>query len=100
MAPKTAIKPPAGLSRQSAALWRSVLKDWAIEDSATLKILEVGLRALDRAERCRATIDNDGETIDDRFGQIKTHPLLAAERDARAQFLAALRQLHLDLSAD
>jgi glutathione S-transferase len=33
----------------------------------------------------------------DRFGQPKPHPLLATERDARAQFLAALKALNLDL---
>ena len=65
-----------------------------------MKILEVGLWALDRAEKCRAAIDVDGETVKDRFGQKKVHPLLSAERDSRAAFLASLRQLHLDLSAD
>ncbi len=33
----------------------------------------------------------------DRFVQRKPHPLLAAERDARAQMLAALKALNLDL---
>ena len=39
----------------------------------------------------------DGQTVEDRFGQAKPHPLLAAERDARAQMLAALRALDLEL---
>ena len=98
MAQKAA-KPPNGLSRQSAQLWRSILRDWAIEDSASLKVLEVGLRALDRSEQCRLSINKTGETVTDKFGQLKPHPLLAAERDSRAAFLAALRQLNLDLSA-
>lgn len=35
-------------------------------------------------------------TFTDRFGQIKAHPLLPVERDARAAFLAGLRSLNLD----
>ena len=33
----------------------------------------------------------------DRFGQVKSHPLLSVERDSRAQYLAALKALNLDL---
>lgn len=39
----------------------------------------------------------EGMTVLDRFGQRKAHPLLPAERDARAQMLAALRALNLDV---
>jgi hypothetical protein len=42
-------------------------------------------------------IERDGMTVLDRFGQRKAHPLLPAERDARAQMLAALRALNLDV---
>jgi hypothetical protein len=33
----------------------------------------------------------------DRFDVMKPHPLLAAERDARSQFLQGLKSLNLDL---
>jgi hypothetical protein len=42
-------------------------------------------------------IKTDGETYRDRFGQIRAHPLLPVERDARAQYLAGLRALNLDV---
>jgi phage terminase small subunit len=44
-------------------------------------------------------IENDGQMITDRFGQMKPHPLLATERNARGQMLAALKQLELDFEA-
>jgi hypothetical protein len=50
--------------------------------------------------RCRQAIDRDGEAVRDRWQQLKPHPLLSAERDARAAFLAAFRQLNLDLVED
>jgi phage terminase small subunit len=43
------------------------------------------------------TIREEGASTRDRWGQVKSHPLLTVERDARAQFLAAMRQLNFDL---
>ena len=63
-----------------------------------MTILEQAMRSLDRAEKCRRTIDKAGEIITDRFGQLKVHPLLTVERDNRAAFLSGLRQLNLDVS--
>lgn len=90
-------KPPETLSDASKSLWGKILEEWAIEDPASLKTLEVGLLALDRAEKCRNRIDKDGEVVKDRFGQDKPHPLLASERDSRSQFLLAIKQLNLEV---
>jgi hypothetical protein len=43
--------------------------------------------------------DADGEAVTDRFGQIRQHPLIPAERDAKSSFLSAMRSLNLDLTA-
>jgi phage terminase small subunit len=45
----------------------------------------------------QAAIKEEGATGLDRFGQLKPHPLLPIERDARAAMMAALKQLNLDL---
>lgn len=89
---------PPDLSADSKRLWRQILDDWNIVDNAHLQVLRVGLLALDRAEKCRKRIDHDGMVAKDRFGKPKAHCLLSIERDARAAFLAALRQLGLDPS--
>lgn len=96
-------RPPGHLSKESKRLWREILEEYAIEDSAGLRILRTALEAYDRSQAARETIDGkngkDGEgmQVKDRFGQSKPHPLLTIERDARAGFLAGLKALNLDL---
>lgn len=91
-------KPPAPkhLSPDAKKLWASILSIWAIVDSANLAVLQAGLEARDRADKARLRINRDGVIVKDRFGQDKPHPLLPAERDNRAAFLAALKQLGLE----
>ena len=67
------------------------------DDEAGRRVLLCALEAWQRAAGCRECIDRDGPLVVDRWGQKKPHPLLAAERDARAQYLAALKHLNLDL---
>ena len=92
-APKT----PPNLSRKAAKLWRDLTTEYGICDSGGLAILEAGLRAFDRAEAARGIIAAEGLQAPDRFGVMKPHGLIPAERDARGQWLAALKQLHLDV---
>lgn len=92
-------KSPESLSLDGKALWTRILTDWpGIEDAAHLAILHAGIEAWERAARCRRQIDEDGEVVLDRFDQRKPHPLLAAERDSRSQFLTAIKTLGLDPS--
>jgi P27 family predicted phage terminase small subunit len=90
-------KPPAHLSREARKIWRDIVSEYGINDTGGLAILKTGLEAYDRAAGARKAIDRDGLTVNDRFGTPKPHPLLAAERDARAQFLASLKALNLDI---
>jgi len=90
-------KPPSTLSKAEQDLWREILRQFPVEDAHELKILETGLMAHDRAEQCRQKIDREGLTVLDRFGQSRPHPLLSCERDNRALFLSAVRQLGFDL---
>jgi P27 family predicted phage terminase small subunit len=90
-------EPPDHLSREARKLWRELAEEWGIDDRAGTAILDKIGEAYDRANGARQAIDRDGLTITDRFGVEKPHPLLACERDARAQFLAGLKMLNLDL---
>jgi phage terminase small subunit len=95
---KAKISPPAHLTKEARRLWKALLAEWpTVGDVAGLAILKTGLEAFDRATGARLAIDKDGLTIVDRFGIAKPHPLLPAERDARGQWLAALKQLNLDV---
>ena len=89
--------PPSHLTGPERDLWKSLVSDFSFSDPASLAILASAMEARNRMRRCREQIDRDGETTKDRFGQLRGHPLLAAERDARAAFLAGMRSLNLDL---
>lgn len=62
-------------------------------------LIQTALEAFDRLRECQAAIKRDGQMIFDRFDQRRAHPLLPAERDARAQMLQALKALNLDIEA-
>ncbi len=51
----------------------------------------------DRMRGCQKAVSDDGAMVKDRFDQLKPHPLLATERDSRAQMLFALKALNLDV---
>lgn len=90
-------KAPPHLSADARRWWRQLIQEYGIDDPAGLLLLQTGMEAFDRMKAAQAEIARDGQTIADRFGQPKPHPLLATERDARAQLLAALKSLNLDL---
>ena len=91
---------PKHLQLPERQLWASILRENAIEGEAALSLLESTLEAHQRARLCREQVDREGSTYLDRFEQPKSHPLLAAERDARAAFLAGMRALRLDITGE
>ena len=90
---------PRHLEKIERDLWAELVCTFDFGDAASQAILGSALEAHQRARRCRETVDRDGEAIKDRFGQTRVHPLLNAERDARAAFLAGMRVLNLDLGS-
>jgi P27 family predicted phage terminase small subunit len=88
---------PAHLSPEAKKIWKKLTFEYGIVDAGGLEILRAGLENFDRAEKARANIDKVGLLVKDRFGAIKPHPLIACERDARAGYLQALKQLCLDV---
>jgi hypothetical protein len=88
--------PPAHLGEDGRRLWVDIQGAYQIDDPGGLVLLRVAAEALDRAERCRRLIDEQGEMLTVR-GMPRAHPALAAERDARAAIVRAIRNLNLDL---
>lgn len=78
-------------------LYEDLTDEVDIGDAYGRKILLTALEAHQRMRKAREKIDADGMMIVDRFGQQKPHPLLTVERDQRAQFMAALKMLNIDL---
>jgi P27 family predicted phage terminase small subunit len=91
------VQPPSGLSAEARAWWRRLAAEHDIADAPGRLLLQTALEAFDRMRGAQRAIKKDGATVLDRFGQRKAHPLLSTERDARAQMLASLKALNLDL---
>src|SRR5215471_12211848 len=86
--------PPSSLDEPEKVLWRRITHVYAIDDPGSQEVLETALQARGRMRRCRQCIDEDGETIRDRYNVHRAHPLLVGE--ARARFLpqgAAIAEL-------
>ena len=88
---------PKGLSPEARRRWGALVDEYGIDDAGGLAILQTACEAFDRYQSASAQIAKDGPTSLDRFGQIKSHPLLSVERDARAQWLAGLKALNFDV---
>lgn len=88
---------PRHLSAEARRWWRRLLEEYALDDEAAFLLLQTALEAFDRMREAQEAIKNDGPTVVDRFGQLKPHPLLPTERDARGQMMAALKALNLEL---
>jgi len=78
-------------------LKKSILTEYDISDEAGLAILQTALEAHDLMHEAQKVVDRDGLTVRGDRGQIKAHPLLSVIRDARSQFLMALKHLNLDI---
>ncbi|HEX2528533.1 MAG TPA: phage terminase small subunit P27 family [Geminicoccus sp.] len=94
---KNSLGPPKHLSAEAKRWWTKLSEEYSIQDDGGLLILQTAFEAFDRMRDAQQQIKKTGATFEDRFGQVKAHPLLATERDARGQFLAAVKQLNLDI---
>lgn len=87
--------PPKHLAATGKRLWTSVLSEFTVDDAAGLALLRAACEAADRADQARRRIAREGAVVKDRFGQLKAHPAVAIERDARAAMISAFRAMHL-----
>lgn len=95
----TIADPPAHLSAEAAAWWREVLRDYDLEPHH-LRLLQAAAEAWDRMQQARkALADHGGLTFTDPNGNIRAHPCVAMERDARVAFARLVRELDLDAGA-
>lgn len=91
------MKPPKHLKRDGCKLWRELVAEYDISDSAGLALVSTAAECLDRMRAAQKAIASAGEVVKDRYGQIKVNPACALEKDARNGFLSALRALNLDI---
>lgn len=91
-------KTPAHLSPEAAAWWQDVTADYSLE-AHHLKLLQAACEAWDTMQAARRALsEHGGLTFTDAGGNIKAHPAVAMQRDARVAFARLLRELDLDVA--
>ena len=85
------------MSAEARAWWRRLQQEYGISDEGGRLLLQTAMEAYQRMRDAQEAVSAEGMTVKDRFGAIKVHPLLNVERDCRAQMLAALKALRLDV---
>jgi hypothetical protein len=86
------LDPPRTLGKAGLNLWNRITSAYDISDEGGREMLAQCCAAADRAEGMRATIDEEGETIQTRAGR-KDHPLLRHELAARSFVVKTLSRL-------
>ena len=97
---KTTVDPPATLSEEAQAVWRSIASEYDIDDAGGIAVLNAACESFDRMRQAAAIANAEGMVVADRFGQSKPHPATIIERDARAAYLSGIKQLRLDDESD
>jgi phage terminase small subunit len=92
--------PPRHLPREEQELWRELVNTYRIDDAASREVLCQAMEARLRVRLCRTQVAEEGQTVIDKKGIVRAHPLLQIERSAQASFISALRLLRLDLSGE
>jgi P27 family predicted phage terminase small subunit len=90
------LKAPKHLPKRARELWKKIQAEYSISDSPGLALLEEACSAYSRLRECQEILDREGLQIQDRFGQLRPHVLIQAERDSRSQLIQALKALNFD----
>jgi phage terminase small subunit len=86
-------KPPATLSKKSAAYFKRFIDDYEVEDSQIEVLIRV-CESMDRADQAAAGLKTHGSLMTkDRFGCDRSHPLVQVERQARAAIIDGIKAL-------
>ncbi len=87
--------PPANLSAEAKRLWRATVEEFEFESGADLALLRQLCESIDGVRACQKRVRKDGMMIRGASGQLRHHPLLAAEAEYRRAVLACVRALRI-----
>jgi ParB-like chromosome segregation protein Spo0J len=95
---KTRTRTSRGLSVEAASWYRALADEFGLEEDAYGRLLlALAMQAHRRMEQAAQVVEELGPVVKDSRGRAKANPAVAAERDARAQVLAALKSMQLDV---
>jgi P27 family predicted phage terminase small subunit len=97
MRPKR-LKPPEHLMPTTRAWWRDVAENYVLEPHH-MKLLQLAGESWDRGQQARELLLKDGITFRDDRGNVRAHPAVAIEKDARIGYARLIRELDLDVEA-
>ena len=72
------------------------MRDYVLEPHH-IHLLRLCAEAMDRAQQAREILADEGVCFRDDRGNVRAHPAVAIERDARLAVARLLRELDLDL---
>ncbi len=87
-------KTPEHLSKHAKGFWRWAVSEYQLNED-DLHLLTMACEAMDRCIQARKRLAKQGLTYTDRFGQPKSRPEVAIERDSRLAFARLVKQLGL-----
>jgi len=87
-------KPPEHLSKEAHEFWQWASDEYQLNRDE-LHLLLMACEAMDRCIQARKRLAKQGLTYTDRFGQPKSRPEIAIERDSRLAFARLVKQLGL-----
>src|SRR6516225_11106167 len=85
---------PSGLGEPGRALWRKVMKEYAVDDAGGVEMLAQICAACDMAARLRERIDAEGIVLKTKMGP-RENPLLKQELAYRSFVVRGLARLGL-----
>ena len=92
--------PPRHLAEPEKQLWLELIRTYRFDDAASCELLSQAMEARMRARQCREVVQREGQTVTDRKGTVRAHPLLSVERSAQSAFIAAMRLMRLDIAGE
>jgi phage terminase small subunit len=87
-------KPPSKLGRHGSQLWRSIMREYIVNDAADVERLALACEQYDRMHAYRKAIAADGVTVMTKSG-VREHPLLKVELAAHSFVSRTLQQIGL-----
>ena len=88
---------PGHLSKDSAGWWRSVVREFEIDDSQ-MKLLTLAAESWDMSRKAYKTLAKQGFTFGDKHKQPRERPEVRIYKDALSAFARLLKQLQLDIA--
>jgi len=89
-------KPPNHLDAEAKKMWKDLVNEYGIDDSAGLGLLTVALESFTRMRQAQRILAKEGLSITVK-GESVAHPMLKVEKDSRAHFYQGIKMMNFDL---